>query len=117
MDGETRPALAITRSLGSKGHRIVVGAKAQSSLAQASRYCSESFTYPDPVSNGAGFVEVVVQVARDQRVDVVLPVTAITTALVVENRAESERYSRVPFPMVETFNYQGTAIQGIGDPL
>lgn len=55
-DGESRPALAITRSLGSKGHQMIVGAMGQSSLAQASRYCSESFTYPDPVQDSAGFV-------------------------------------------------------------
>lgn len=76
-DVESRPALAITRSLGSKGHRMIVGAMGQLSLAQTSRYCSESFTYPDPVQDSAGFVQTVIRTIREQCVDVVLPVTEI----------------------------------------
>ena len=110
-DGETRPALAITRSLGSKCHRIIVGAKAQPSLAQVSRYCHQRFTYPDPVSNSAGFIEAVIQAVREQPIDVVLPVTEITTALVVERRGEVERYSRVPFPVAATFNTAANKVE------
>lgn len=104
MDGDTRPALAITRSLGRKGHRVIVGAKSQPSLAQASRYCHASFTYPDPVRNSVGFVETLLRTIRERSVDVVLPVTEITTALVVQNRAEIERNSLVPFPAAAIFN-------------
>ena len=103
-DGDTRPALAITRSLGSKNHRVIVGAKSQPALAQVSRYCHGRFAYPDPVNDSAGFVEALLRTIRERNVDVVLPVTEITTALVVQNRAEIERYSRVPFPSVGTFN-------------
>lgn len=110
-DGETRPALAIARSLGSQGHRLVVGAKASPSLAQASRYCSESFTYPDPADDSAGFVEVLVRTVRERHIDVVLPVTEITTALVVEQRGEFERYCRVPFPMADTFNFAANKVE------
>ncbi|MEQ1795834.1 MAG: ATP-grasp domain-containing protein [Nitrospira sp.] len=110
-DGESRPALAITRSLGSKGHRMIVGAMGQSSLAQASRYCSESFTYPDPVQDSAGFVQALIRTVRERRIDVVLPVTEITTALVVENRSEVERFSRIPFPGVATFNRAANKVE------
>lgn len=103
-DGETRPALAITRSLGEKGHRIIVGARAQPSLAQVSRYCWQRFMYPDPSQNSEGFVESLIRMVREQRIDVVLPVTEISTAVVVERRDEIERYSRVPFPLSATFN-------------
>ena len=110
-DGDTRPALAITRSLGSKGHTIIVGAKAQPSLAQASRYCHESFAYPDPMQDSAGFVESLLRTVRDQGIDVVLPVTEVMTALVVENRAEFERYCRVPFPVASTFNRAANKVE------
>lgn len=110
-DGETRPALAITRSLGSKGHRIIVGEKAQPSLAQTSRYCSEGFTYPDPARDSAGFVETLVRTVRERDIDVVLPVTEITTALVVENRGEIERHSRIPFPQAATFNRAANKVE------
>lgn len=111
LDGDTRPALAITRSLGSKGHRIIVGAKVQPSLAQASRYCHESFTYPDPVGGSAAFVNALLRTVRERAIDVVLPVTEITTALAVENRAEIERYSRIPFPAEATFNRAANKVE------
>lgn len=110
-DGETRPALAITRSLGSQGHRIIVGAKRRKSLAQASRYCSGCFIYPDPVQDSAGFVEALCQTVQDQKIDVVLPVTEITTCLVLESRGEIERYSRIPFPLVDTFNLAANKVR------
>lgn len=110
-DGETRPALAITRSLGSQGHRVIVGAKRTKSLAQASRYCSGSFIYPDPVQDSAGFVESLVRTVREQKIDVVLPVTEITTALVIESRDKIEPYSRIPFPAVDTFNRAANKVQ------
>jgi predicted ATP-grasp superfamily ATP-dependent carboligase len=110
-DGDTRPALAITRSLGSKNHRVIVGAKSQPALAQVSRYCHGRFAYPDPVNDSAGFVEALLRTIRERNVDVVLPVTEITTALVVQNRAEIERYSRVPFPSVGTFNRAANKVE------
>lgn len=111
MDGETRPALAIVRSLGSKGHRMIVGAKVEPSLAQVSRYCHRRFTHPDPVRDSTGFINAVIRTVCDQQIDVVLPVTEITTALVVERRSEIERYSRVPFPVVDTFNAAANKVE------
>jgi predicted ATP-grasp superfamily ATP-dependent carboligase len=90
---------------------MIVGAKAQPSLAQASRYCGERFTYPDPVGDSAGFVETLLKTIRERSVDVVLPVTEITTALVVQNRAEIERNSRVPFPAVDIFNRAANKVE------
>jgi predicted ATP-grasp superfamily ATP-dependent carboligase len=90
---------------------MIVGAKQHVSLAQASRYCSASFSYPDPVQNSRGFVETLVRVAREHEIDVVLPVTEITTALAVENRKEIERYSRMPFPMADSFNRAANKVE------
>lgn len=90
---------------------MIVGAKVQPSLAQASRYCTESFTYPDPVRNSVGFVETLLQTIRERSVDVVLPVTEITTALVVQNRAEVERNSLVPFPTAAIFNRAANKVE------
>lgn len=90
---------------------MIVGAKVQPSLTQASRYCRESFTYPDPVRDSAGFVETLLRTVRERGIDVVLPVTEITTALVVQSRAEVERHSRVPFPAAATFNRAANKVE------
>ncbi|MDP1768785.1 MAG: ATP-grasp domain-containing protein [Nitrospirota bacterium] len=103
-DGDNRAALAITRSLGSKGHSIVVGEKVQPSLAQTSRHCVESVIYPDPVLDSVGFVQTLLRTMKELQIDVVLPVAEITTALVAEHKSAFEQHSRVPFPDVATFD-------------
>jgi predicted ATP-grasp superfamily ATP-dependent carboligase/CelD/BcsL family acetyltransferase involved in cellulose biosynthesis len=91
-DGENRAALAITRSLGRLGHEVLVGDKRESSLAQTSRYCSGRIRYPEPIGASEAFVDTVARIAREQRVDVVMPVSDITTFLLSRHR---ERFSCV----------------------
>jgi predicted ATP-grasp superfamily ATP-dependent carboligase len=86
-DGENRASLAITRSLGRAGHHVFVGEKTRSSLAQASRYCVERVLYDDPVFSPDGFVDSLADAVRTHQIDVLLPVTDITTFLVTRNRA------------------------------
>lgn len=112
-DGENRAALAITRSLGRQGHRIVVGEKTQPSLAQVSRYCAERVTYPDPTRDGPGFVDTLVRTVRDRAIDVVMPVSEITTGLIVGHKSAFEPYCRVPFPDVEAFNRAANKVEVI----
>jgi predicted ATP-grasp superfamily ATP-dependent carboligase len=122
-DGNNRAALAITRSLGRKGHRIVVGERTQPSLAKTSRYCRESFVYPDPARDSLGFIETLLRNVRERGVDVILPVAEITTALVVEHKSAFEAYCRVPFSDAETFSRASNKVevirlaQGLGIPV
>lgn len=95
-DGETRAALAITRSLGRRGHDVVVGDTRDRSLAKASRYCRRQLRYPSPTSDEAGFVAALADAVRQERVDVLLPVTDVTTAIVSEQRDAFVGACRVP---------------------
>lgn len=85
-DGDNRATLAITRALGRLGHQVVVGDRTRTALAQASRYCHLAVQYPDPVHDAEGFVTAVAALAREHRVDAVLPVADITTFLVAGHR-------------------------------
>jgi predicted ATP-grasp superfamily ATP-dependent carboligase len=96
-DGENRAALAITRSLGRANHCVVVGEQKNPSLAQRSRYCSESITYPDPTVAEDQFIESLLATVRDRSVDVLLPVSDVTTMIVTENRKLFEPRCRIPF--------------------
>lgn len=103
-DGNNRAALAITRSLGRKGYAMMVGESRQPSLARSSRYCAEGLVYPDPTRDSAGFVRTLLSTVRTRAIDVVLPVSEISTSLVVEHKSAFEAYCRVPFADIETFN-------------
>src|SRR3972149_5511054 len=97
-DGDNRAALAITRSLGRKGHRIVVGEKTLPSLSSVSRYCSEGWMYPDPLKRPDDFLDDLLRTVKARGIDVLLPVTEITTGLVTENAGKLDGSCRLPFP-------------------
>ena len=97
-DGDNRAALAITRSLGRKGHRVIVGEKSRPSLASVSRYSSGGWVYPDPLKCPDDFLDDLVRAVKEKKIEVLLPVTEITTGLVTENARSFEGLCRLPFP-------------------
>jgi predicted ATP-grasp superfamily ATP-dependent carboligase len=101
-DGDNRAALAVTRSLGRLGHHVIVGEKHCPALAQTSRYCRERLQYPDPAKRDDEFIEWIERTVRSQAIDVLFPLTDITTILVTRNRARFESVCRVPFAPAET---------------
>ena len=102
-DGDNRAALAITRSLGRKGHRIVVGEKTLPSLSSVSRYCSEGWMYPDPLKRPDDFLDDLLRTVKARGIDVLLPVTEITTGLMTENAGKLDGSCRLPFPENNAF--------------
>jgi predicted ATP-grasp superfamily ATP-dependent carboligase len=103
LDGNTRSALAATRSLGRKGVHVIVADVAKRTLSSASRYCVESFIYPSPADNVEGFLAIVRKECSLRRVGVILPMTELSTAIVLRHR-EDFRSSKVPFAGLEAFN-------------
>lgn len=74
-DGHTRSALAVTRSLGSAGHRVVVASTRAGSLAGSSRYATASLRLPDPLSQPAAFAQGVQRIVREHGIRLVFPTT------------------------------------------
>lgn len=103
-DGDNRAALAITRSLGRRGHSITVCERSIPSLASVSSYCRDSFPYPDPSLYPEGFVSTLLKEVRDRRIEVIIPVADITTILLTEHRHLLEQYCIIPFPAQEIVN-------------
>ena len=96
LDGNTRSALAATRSLGKRGLHVVVGDHMKRTLAGVSKYCSETFTYPAPDKDPQGFVAAIKAECSQRRVSVVFPMTGISTATVLKHRDQLEHLS-LPF--------------------
>jgi len=103
-DGDERPALAITRSLGRRGISVLVAEERPASLASSSRYCAGHVTYPSPYRRPEAFQRFMEDFVRRERVDVVVPVTDVTTALTCRNRAAIERYSAIAAPPFDAFD-------------
>ncbi len=85
-DGDTRPALAITRSLGKQGHQVVVTAASKRSLASASRFCAAGETQSEPNASAEAFLERIAEIVRKHQIDLVLPVTELSTRHLAQGR-------------------------------
>lgn len=95
LDGNERPALAITRSLGKRGIQVVVGSDKEKSLAGVSRYCSERLLYPSPMYNSNEFINTITQEIKKRAITIIYPVTEITTYLILKYR---ERFGEIKIP-------------------
>ena len=103
-DGDERPALAITRSLGRRGVRVVVAAQRDSSLAGASRFCARRVICPSPYVDPSGFERRLLEYLERRTIDVLLPVTDVTTAIVAGNREEFSARTRLALPASGAFD-------------
>lgn len=96
-DGNSLPALAITRSLGQAGHQVIVGHQDDSSLASYSRYASSHCIYPDPAKHSDTFIEFLLDYVEHHNIDAIFPVTDITTIPVTQHKARFEKFCKIPF--------------------
>ncbi len=85
-DGDSRAALAVTRSLGRRGYDVVVGHSRTHALAQSSRHCRQRLLYPDPLELPEPFVDRLVSLCEEHAVDMLMPVADVSTMLVTQHR-------------------------------
>lgn len=104
-DGDERPALAITRSLGRRGMSVLVGEARPGSLASSSRYCVRHITYPSPSQSPEAFGRFVQDLVERERVDLVVPVTDVTTHLVARHEDALRRHAAIAAPPFEAFDF------------
>jgi len=97
LDAGQRSALAVTRSLGKKGVPVFTAEETPRALAACSRYSKQFFTYPSPRFLPDGFVEVLARLVNEQRIDVLLPMTELTTTLLLTHKAAFPG-TVIPFP-------------------
>ncbi len=80
-DGNTRAALAITRSLGLSGHTVHVSTPRRPSLAGLSRYCVAEHLQAGPAEGPAATARELVRIVRDTEPHMVVGVTDRTLTL------------------------------------
>ena len=83
LDANQRSALAIIRSLGRRGISIIAGDNVASPLGGASRYAAACVRYPDPATDPGNFISQIVEIKDRLAVDMIIPVTDLTTMLLV----------------------------------
>ena len=96
LDGQWRQALSITRSLGRKGIKVVVGDSSIIALSKFSKYCVQSITYPDPVKYPDEFIEFLLRFVQQKRTDLIIPASDITVELLSIHKSKFEEFTKIP---------------------
>lgn len=97
LDGEQRSALAVTRSLGRRGVKVIVGATNNPSLSSCSRYCTRSFQYPSPYEDPNGFMQAIKDATTKFKNSVLFPITDVSLTEVLLNKNELQKTTVIPF--------------------
>jgi len=98
LDAAQRSALAVTRSLGQHAELCVFTAEAaDSALAGKSRYSHHYIVCPSAEHQPQLFIEWLIETQAQHKFDLVLPVTEITSQLILLNR-DKLRSIKTPFP-------------------
>ena len=103
-DGNERPALAIVRALGRRGLRVLVGDEGASSLASSSRYAAGHVTYPSPYTDRRAFATFLADFIARERIDVLMPVSDVTTYAVCADQERLQRCSALAVPPFAAFD-------------
>ena len=103
-DGNERAALAVTRSLGQQGVRVVVGAETARSLAGASRYCTRTWQYPSPLSDPSRFVSSLVDAVDLLGITAIMAVTDSATQVLAEKRGKFHSSITEGIPSSESYD-------------
>ncbi len=101
-DSEQRAALAVVRSLGRAGYRVLVGGPPRRTIATASRYCSERLELPDPLAAPEDFAAIVTAAVAANRIDTLVPISEAALLAILPHRA-SLGDCLLPFPDLATF--------------
>ena len=96
-DGEHRAALAITRSLGRAGYRVIVSSPRGRTIAGASRFASGQVVTPDPLLDPSAFVASLREECAAHGVRVLIPVSDQSLGPVLDARSTFDGVT-VPFP-------------------
>ena len=104
-DGDQRPSLAVTRSLGKRGIEVLVGEEKKDSLASYSKYCSGRVVYPSPYNNPEGFNQFLMEFVRQARIDMVVPITDVAMHLVSQYKKDLQNFTKLPIPEFEAFDF------------
>ncbi|MCD6599817.1 MAG: ATP-grasp domain-containing protein [Dehalococcoidia bacterium] len=89
-------ALIITRSLGRKGIRVATGDKQRFALTSLSRYSTNSFLYPSPQETPTEFINSLIQFAKNNKHEVLIPTHSEDTYVIAKHKSELDPYIRVP---------------------
>jgi predicted ATP-grasp superfamily ATP-dependent carboligase len=96
LDGQWRHALSVTRSLGKRRIKVVVGSISKVALSKFSRYCYSRIIYPDPLKFPDDFIEYLKRFLEQEKVDLIIPNEDFTVELLSKHKSQFDEITKVP---------------------
>lgn len=109
LDAAQRSALAVTRSLGRAGLSVTTTDAGGQSLAGASRYSTRYLQSPSAEHEPQAFIEWLSDVLEERHYDLVLPVTEVTSQLILMHR---DQLPNLPLPFADYDTVMALADKG-----
>ncbi len=103
LDGETRAALAVVRSLGRARLRVIVASEYSQSLSGTSRFCCRTAVYPSPFDDIQQFVETISDLIIKENIGVLIPVTDATVCATLKYQSKLSNLTIIPLVSFETY--------------
>jgi predicted ATP-grasp superfamily ATP-dependent carboligase len=100
-DASERAALAVIRSLGKKGIKVLAADATRFNAGFLSKYCAYRVTYPSPIENKERFVESLIRLVKNMKIDLLIPISDFTMIPILERREDFESYVKVAAPPYE----------------
>ena len=97
-DGQMRQTLAVIRSLGKKGIKVMVGDSERISMGFFSKYTYKHIIYPDPVENEKAFVKFVLNTVKTEEIEMIIPIRDKCLIPLSKYKKEFEKYTKIPIP-------------------
>jgi predicted ATP-grasp superfamily ATP-dependent carboligase len=100
-DASERAALAVIRSLGKKGIKVLAADATGFNSGFLSKYCTYRVVYPSPIKNKEKFVKALLHLVKNMKIDLLIPITDFTTIPILERKEDFEPYVKVAVPPYE----------------
>lgn len=103
LDADMVPALTIARSLAQRRCMVDVAGQSSNAITRHSNSVTACYTYPDPLSAGAEFLEWLVSHTSSECYDLVIPVTERTLVPIAQHR-EKFGHVKLAIPAQESLD-------------
>ena len=101
LEASLNSSLAVIRSLGKAGFHVTVGDHYRISPGLLSRYARNKIRYPNPEENCTDFLHFLEQHIKEERYDLIFPISDFTVLPIAKNREKFERYAKLAMAPTE----------------
>ncbi|TLS49997.1 hypothetical protein FE782_21915 [Paenibacillus antri] len=116
-NGMLSKTLAVVRSLGSQGAKMIVGEKIKLHTSGLSKFAASSKVYPDPTKEEHAFLSWIMHTIISEECNVLIPMDDDTMRVVVKHQNEIRKHCHLSIPDWNSYTIAADKRLSIGQAL